>query len=71
MLAIKIFIAGLIILVGAVLANFLAGLLGVTSWYDFLKKPKSAGFLDYLWLFIVYPLLLGLLAYLASLLFNK
>jgi hypothetical protein len=64
----KLYIIGLAILVTAILANFLAAKLGLLSWYDFLNLLSDKGgeafkkvkFLDYLWLFILYPLALGL-----------
>lgn len=63
----KLYIIGLCILVIAILANFIIGKLGIMSWYEFLQQLKDWGpsglnevsFLDYLWLFIGYPLVLG------------
>jgi len=64
----KLYIIGLAILVTAILANFLASKLGLLSWYDFLnlladrgsEGLKTVRLFDYLWLFILYPLALGL-----------
>lgn len=64
----KIYIIGLFILIGAILFNALAARLGLMSWYDFLTRMNSQGspvladikWLDYFWLFILYPFLLGL-----------
>jgi hypothetical protein len=63
----KLYIAGLTVLLTAILANVLAAQLHLLSWYDFLNllgKEGSAGWRqvrwqDALWLFFVYPLLLG------------
>ena len=64
----RLYIIGLTILIVAILANGLILQLGMTSWYDFialLSKSGSKAFsklsiIDYLWLFIGYPLVLGL-----------
>ncbi|WP_282040685.1 DUF7672 family protein [Winogradskyella flava] len=63
----KIYIVGITILLIAILANGLVIKLGVKSWYDFislLSNDGSLGFnklsiIDYLWLFIGYPFVLG------------
>lgn len=67
----KFFITGIIILFIAILANVLASVLGVMSWYDAitgLQKNgwaalKDWGWKDYLWLLILYPLILGAAGY--------
>jgi hypothetical protein len=67
----KLFILGWVVLVAAILANGLAALLGLKSWYDFISLLNEDGkrtfsllsFMDYVWLFILYPLILGLTAY--------
>ncbi len=72
---IKIYILGLIVLVSAILFNGLASKLNLVSWYDFLNRAIASGskvwqtlrFVDLLWLFIVYPMLLGLSCKLAML----
>ncbi|WP_178987761.1 DUF7672 family protein [Winogradskyella schleiferi] len=64
---IRLYIIGLAILIIAILANGIIGKLGLKSWYGFielLSKDGSSAFsklniLDYLWLFIAYPLTLG------------
>lgn len=78
----KIYIIGLFILIAAILLNALAARMGLVSWYDFLTRMTSEGravfadirWLDYFWLFILYPFLLGLAGLgghkLASILFN-
>lgn len=58
-----IFLLGVGILVGAIILNYLASLLGITTWYEFLKDPKKASILSYIWLFVIYPLGLGLIGY--------
>jgi ABC-type sulfate transport system permease component len=60
------------ILILAILLNILAGALDIITWYDFLLQIKEKGFTNtikatnitsLMFLFIVYPLLLGLMAY--------
>jgi hypothetical protein len=63
----KFYIAGIIVLLIAILANVLAGILGLMSWYDAAVSLQKNGinglkewrWMDYLWLFILYPLILG------------
>ena len=53
---------GLMILIIAILANFLATQLGLKTWYDFLNqwgKGDALSLKDGLWLFVLYPLILG------------
>jgi hypothetical protein len=53
---------GLMILIIAILANFLATQLGLKTWYDFLNQWGNRDALslkDGLWLFVLYPLILG------------
>ena len=74
----KLYIIGISILVVAIFANFLAAKLGLLTWYDFLKSISekgfqsvtSAGLVNLLWLFILYPLSLGLGYWLGDKLFN-
>jgi hypothetical protein len=61
-----IFIIGTIILIGAILINLLAGFLGLTTWYEFIRQPSAASAASLLWLFVVYPLALGFIAYRAA-----
>ena len=64
---VRLYIIGLSILAIAVLANFLIGKFGILSWYDFLNYLsnkestviKQIRLIDYIWLFVVYPLILG------------
>lgn len=69
----KILIIGWLILITAILANGLAAKLGLKSWYDFItllyqQRGKAFSMLhlaDYVWLFVLYPLILGGAAFLA------
>lgn len=63
---IKIFLLGIIILAGAIILNTLASRIGLLNWYDFLETPSKADHISYLWLFIIYPMILGVIAYLTS-----
>ncbi|NRA93287.1 MAG: hypothetical protein HRU26_11490 [Psychroserpens sp.] len=64
----KLYIIGICILVVAILANAIIQTIGIKSWYGFieiLSKFDWSGFsqirvIDYLWLFIAYPLVLSL-----------
>ena len=64
---VRLYIIGLSILAIAVLANFLIGKFGILSWYDFLNYLsnkestviKQIRLIDYIWLFVGYPLILG------------
>ena len=59
---IKLYVMGLMILIIAILVNFLATQLGLKTWYDFLNQWGNGDALslkDGLWLFVLYPLILG------------
>jgi len=64
---IKIYIVGWCVLVIAILANGIVLKLGIVSWYGLIDLLNQEGrkafsmisFIDYLWLFIGYPLVLG------------
>jgi hypothetical protein len=69
----RIYLAGLAVLVGAIIVNLLAGAVGLRTWYDVLKPIPEAGVMvvvrtltavEILFLFLLYPALLGLCAYL-------
>ena len=69
----SIYLAGLAVLVGAILANVLAGAVGLKTWYDVLAPIPELGVgtvartltvPDILFLFLLYPALLGLCAFL-------
>jgi len=70
MLIIKIFVIGFGILIGAVVLNTIATKLSLTTWYDFLQSPKTIKPISYVWLFVVYPGLLGLIAFLLQKVLN-
>lgn len=67
----QIFVVGFVVLVGAVIINFLAGLAGLMTWYQFLLEFKEKGFnqgiFSLIFLFIIYPLLLGIISYYTTL----
>lgn len=71
---IKYYFIGLIVLSVAILANIIAAKLGLKTWYDFLNSigdGSSLKLLDYLWLFAVYPLILGLSTKLGIMIWDK
>jgi len=52
---------GLRILLSAIVLNILACFVGLSAWYDFLNKPsKVLSWDNYIFLFFVYPFILGL-----------
>lgn len=59
----KIFIIGIAILVTAIVLNIIAKLLNVSTWYDFIQNKTLNNPLEIIWLFIIYPFVLGLVAY--------
>ncbi len=73
MLLLKIGLAGTAILVVAILLNLLANLFGLATWYDLLNAVSQQGMVealrrlravDFLFLILLYPFMLGLAAYL-------
>ena len=58
-----IFLLGIGILVGAILLNVISSSLHVTNWYEFVTKRPAMNTISYIWLFILYPLGLGVIAY--------
>tara|TARA_R110002096_G_scaffold118987_4_gene257635 strand:+ start:314 stop:619 length:306 start_codon:yes stop_codon:yes gene_type:complete len=64
---VKIYIIGLCILIIAIIANAIVVRLGIASWYGFINLLNEEGIktfriisiIDYLWLFLGYPLVLG------------
>jgi len=74
----KVYFTGLIILLSAILLNLISGKLGITGWYDFLNGLANSGrkifdslsVMDYIWLFVLYPFLLGCSVFLAEKLFR-
>ncbi|MTE26732.1 DUF7672 family protein [Winogradskyella ouciana] len=71
---IRIYIIGLAILIIAIIANGIVVKLGLKSWYDFINlltdqgisALKEISIIDYFWLLIGYPLVLGLGYYLGD-----
>ena len=63
----RIYIIGLLILIVAIAANVIANALGASTWYSFIDQIvskgfgafKDAGFVNLMWLFLLYPLTLG------------
>lgn len=63
----RIYLIGCAILVSAILLNAIIQRFNIVGWYEFLNKLVSVGkitfstltIVDYLWLFLVYPLCLG------------
>lgn len=66
-LTLKITLYGYFLLILAIILNLISSITGLTNWYEFLKSDNLASYsyLDFLWLFIFYPLLLGLAVWLA------
>jgi len=73
MTIIRIFLAGWLVLIVAILLNLVARRIGITTWYDFLSQVSELGvittvknlsILSMLFLVLLYPLILGLTAYL-------
>ena len=58
---IKFIIQGWIILIVAIAANALVDFIGLKGWYEFLSESsiRKTRFVDYLWLIILYPCILG------------
>ena len=72
---VRIYVIGLSILIVAIIANFFAKIIGISTWYDFLNSFTDATtsnfkFIDYLWLFFIYPIILGLGYFLGELISN-
>lgn len=67
----KIYLAGLVILAGAIGLNVMARGVGLLGWYEFLSRLQEGGgaalgatrIRDYLWLLVGYPFCLGLLGF--------
>ncbi|WP_073082038.1 DUF7672 family protein [Winogradskyella jejuensis] len=62
----RLYFIGISILIIAILANALAMKLGLKTWYAFIEFLTASGdreiiisIIDYIWLFILYPLTLG------------
>jgi|TARA_B100001093_G_scaffold508406_1_gene570570 hypothetical protein len=74
----RIYFCGLCVLIIAIIVNVLVKKIGVLTWYDFVtifldngfQSLIQVGLLSFCWLFIVYPLTLGLTYFLADKLYN-
>ena len=62
----NIFLLGMGILVGAIILNIFTSRVGLLSWFEFLKNPDKANVFSYIWLFVLYPLGLGVIAYVVA-----
>jgi hypothetical protein len=63
----RIFIQGITILFVAIILNIVANLVGWSTWYTFLQSPTKVLTLDnYIFLFFLYPVSLGMSAEMAS-----
>jgi len=78
LIMIRIYFIGLFILITAIIANILAVKLQLKSWYDLLNGLANSKsywelitFKDSLWLFLLYPLVLGLGAVFANFIYLK
>ncbi len=68
----KLYIIGICILIIAILANAIIVKIGLKSWYDFIQLLSESGkqaftkltVMDFFWLLIGYPFVLGLGYYL-------
>ena len=72
---VRIYVIGISILIVAIIANFFAKIIGISTWYDFLNSfsdttTSNFKFIDYLWLFLIYPIILGLGYFLGELISN-
>ena len=72
---VRIYVIGLSILIVAIIANFFAKIIGISTWYDFLNSftdstASNFKLIDYLWLFFIYPIILGLGYFLGELISN-
>lgn len=60
----KILISGSLLLLGAIALNALGNALKLSSWYDVLNgKNKKIDIASLMWLYVIYPLGLGILVY--------
>lgn len=59
-------VVGWAVLIVAIVLNYIALKLGIKTWYEFTKEPGGTNLLSYAWLFGIYPLALGLTAYVVS-----
>ena len=74
----RLYIIGILILLGAILSNIIATKLNLKSWYDlFLGVSENSNYwsqiriIDFLWLILIYPLSLGFSAYIGNTIYQK
>ena len=74
----RLYVIGILILLGAILANIIATKLNLKSWYDlFLGVSENSNYwsqiriIDFLWLILIYPLSLGFSAYIGNTIYQK
>lgn len=69
---IKLYSLGLGILIVSVFANYIAADFNLMTWFSFLQGMSTYGFINmlyrvsvfsFLWLFLIYPLVLGIASY--------
>ena len=71
----KILLSGFFLLFFAIIINAIIQYFNIMNWYSFLmilktkSWPREITFVDYFWLFIGYPLSLGIIIYLSSRIF--
>ncbi len=74
----KIYLIGTMILFTAIILNIVVQRFGIMGWYEFLNKLQGIGkitfstmvLVDYLWLFVGYPLCLGFSSFLGEKLYE-
>jgi hypothetical protein len=74
----RIYLVGWVILFSAIILNVVIQRFGIMGWYEFLNKLQAIGkitfttmvLVDYLWLFVGYPLCLGFSSYLGEKLYD-
>lgn len=74
----RLYVIGILILLGAILANIIATKLNLKSWYDlFLGVSENSNYwsqiriIDCIWLILIYPLYLGFSAYIGNIIYQK
>ena len=74
----RLYVIGVLILLGAILANIIASKLNLKSWYDlFLGVIENSSYwsqiriIDGIWLILIYPLSLGFSAYIGNIIYQK
>ncbi len=74
----RLYVIGVLILLGAILANITATKLNLKSWYDlFIGVSENSNYwsqiriIDGIWLILIYPLSLGFSAYIGNIIYQK